>query len=291
MRQVITSAFLLLFAAQAQGAAPKNTVAVLSVNSGAYLEAFSAFQAAYGGEVSHYDLSTQKPELGKDVKLLVTFGGKAANYDYAVDTNIVYCLAPGVFAMPPRPGLKAVKISLIPDFRVTFSKLKKIQPGLKRLSILWMLPDANPYSRTVRAEGSRQGIQVTTVRLNGPESLPGALRRALTEADALWLAPDPLIVTRRNLLILREFSWENKMPFYGSTKSMTREGAVASFGISFAEMGKAAALAAGALDSGGSLPETVFPEKTETTLNAAAAAKLGLEFPRSILEEAGYLFP
>lgn len=291
MKQVITYALMLLCCAPAYGGAQKNTAAVLSVNGGAYLEAFSAFQAAYGGEVVHYDLSSQKPELDKEVKLLVTFGGKAAGYPYPEGINTIYCLAPGLLVKPSARAARSVKIALIPNLPDTFSRIKQIQPDLKRLRILWASAGYAPYEQLVKEAGARQGIQVTTFRINGPASLPGALRSALAEADALWLPPDPLLVTRENLLILREFSWENKFPFYGSTKSMTREGAVASFGVSFAEVGKAAARAALTINAGGSLPETVFPDKTETTLNAPAAAKLGLDFPRSVLDEASYLFP
>lgn len=297
MNQVILYAFLLFLAAPAytqtpeRPAAHKNTVAVLSVNSGAYLEAFSAFQAAYGREVVHYDLSSRKPEIGKDTKLIVTFGGKAANYAYPEGINIVHSLAPGFLMGTLAREAKSVKISFTPDFPLTLSRIKEIQPELKRLRILWASPRYSRFEQEAKDAGARQGIQVSTFKLEGPGSLPDALRSALGETDALWLPPDPLIVTRENLLILREFSWENRIPFYGSTKSITREGAVASFGISFAEMGKAAARAAITLNSGGSLPATVFPDKTEVTLNSAAAGKLGIKFPRSILDEAGYLFP
>ena len=291
MKLVLLSAFLLFPAAPAYTAAPENTVAVLSLNGGAYLEAFSAFQATYGGEVTYYDLSSQKPVIGGKVKLLVTFGGKAAKYSYPEGINIIYCLAPGLEAKAPSREAREVKIALVPAFNVTLARIKQLQPGLKRLRVLWSAPGYAPYEQTVREEGARQGVQVTTFRLEGAGSLPGALRSALGKADALWLPPDPLIVTRENLLILREFSWENNIPFYGSTKSMTREGAVASFGISFTEIGKAAARAAATLDSGGSLPETVFPDKTEITLNAAAARKFGIVFPAAVLDEAGYLFP
>lgn len=291
MKQVISCAFLLFFAAPAHPAAQKNTVAVLSLDSGAYLEAFSAFQAAYGEEVPHYDISSREPQLDEDVKLVVTFGGKAARYPYPGELNIIYCMAPGLSEKaPPREG-RSVKIALVPDLSFTFSRIKAVQPGLKRLRILWASSGYAPYQQAAKEAGARQGIQVTTSRLEGPDFLPGALRSALGEADALWLPPDPLIVTKENLLILREFSWDNNIPFYGSTKSMTREGALASFGVSFAEVGKAAARAAAAINEGRGLPGTIFPEKSETTLNAAAARKFGIEFPRSILDEAGYLFP
>ncbi|MBI4351967.1 MAG: hypothetical protein HY550_11050 [Elusimicrobia bacterium] len=291
MKPALLSAFLLFPAAPAYPAAPENTAAVLSLDSGAYLEAFSAFQAAYGGEVVRYDLSRQKPVIDEKVKLLVTFGGKAAGYSYPAGINIIYCLAPGLSVKPAAREAREVRIALTPAFPATLAKIRRIQPGLKHLRILWSAPGYAPYEQAAMEEGARQGVQVTPFRLEGPDSLPGALRGALGEADALWLPPDPLIVTKENLRILREFSWDNNIPFYGSTKSMTREGALASFGISFAEIGKAAARAAAALDRGEAVPGTVYPERTELTLNAAAAKKLGIEFPGPVLDEAGYLFP
>ncbi len=282
---------LSLPAAPGYAAAPEDTIAVLSVESGVYMEAFSAFQAAYGGEVAHYDLSRQKPELAKDTRLVVAFGGKAASYPYPAGLNVVYCLAPGVFSASAEGVARTTKISLIPDFSVTFAKLKKIQPGLRRLWLLWVVPENNPLAKEVKEEGARQGIQVTTARLENQDALPAALRRTMGAADAIWLAPDPQIVTPQTLRLMKEFSWENGIPFYGSTKSMTREGAVASLGVSFAEMGKAAAKAALALERGEPAQRVAFPEKIEITLNASAAAKLGIVFPGSILDEAGCLFP
>lgn len=291
MKPPILQIFLLVFAAQAAAGAEKNIAAVLSMEGGAYTEAFSAFQAAYGGKVDRYDLSNRKPGVDKDTRLVVTFGGKAAAYPYPEGSRLVYCLAPNFFAQAPAREAKSVKVSLTPDFPVIFSTLKRIQPGLKRLHILWTIPDASLYAQAARTEGRRHNIQVTAYTLEGADSLPGALRNMLGAADAIWLPPDPLITNLQNLTTLREFSWNNGIPFYGSTRSMTREGALASVGASFAEMGKAAARAARSLDNWDSLPGTIFPEKAEITLNPAAAKKLGIAFPQSILEEAGYVLP
>ncbi len=291
MRKILFPLLILLGAAQAYGASSEGTVALLSMESGAYMEAFSAFQAAYGGEVRHYDLSAKSPRLGGETRILVTFGGKAADYPHPEGISVVYAMAPGIFEEKQAPDPMTVKISLTPDFPVMFAKLKEIQPGLTRLGILWGITESNPLTQLIKDEGARQGIKIVFYHLKGPDSLPAALRRALGEADALWLAPDPLIVTPQNLRILREFSWDNGMPFYGSTRSMTREGAVASAGTSFEEMGKTAAKAALAFQKGAPLPETLYPEKVEITLNATAAAKVGITFPAAVLKEAGYLFP
>ncbi|MBI4351965.1 MAG: hypothetical protein HY550_11040 [Elusimicrobia bacterium] len=283
-------AFLPVLLACANAAAAGDTAAVLSSAGGAYLEAFSSFQAAYGKSVPYFDLSKGKPVLPPDTVTIVTFGGKAAGYPWPSGSNIVYVMAPGVLLKARPPG-KAVKIRLLPDFGVILSRLKRIQPGLKRLQIFWMSPYYARYEETFRTEGEKLGIQITAPQLMSSDEIPGQLRQALGEADALWIPPDPLLVTAENLLILKEFSWANGLPFYGSTKGMTREGAVASVGVSFRDMGAAAALAAGRLNSGEDVQELVFPGTPEITLNAAAAKKCGLEFHRAVLEEADYLFP
>lgn len=281
----------LLSACPGYAAAAGGTVAILSSGGGAYMEAFSAFQAAYGGVVEPYDISKSKPVTGPDTRTIVAFGGKASVYPYAPDINMVYCMAPGIFIKASARSSKTVNISLIPEFSALFAKLRSIQPELKRLHILWRLPAFSPNMEFAKAEGARQGFEITLVRVENLDALPGALRQTLTTADAFWLPPDPLLITPETLNILKEFSWENHIPFYGSTKGMAREGAAASIGLGFKEIGKAAAAAALRLEAGENTPATIYPEISEITLNASAAKKCGLVFPHSILEEAAEIIP
>ncbi|OGR44655.1 MAG: hypothetical protein A2X35_04940 [Elusimicrobia bacterium GWA2_61_42] len=284
-------AFLPLLLACATAASAGNTLAVLTADSGAYLEAFSAFQAAYGSEVPYFNISQETPVLPPGTETVVAFGGKAANYSYPQGVSVVYCMAPGIFVKKPPPVGKAVKISLIPEFEVIFTKLKQIQPELKRLRVFWMTPSFAAFYEPVRTIGERLGIEVTPVKVSSQEEMPTLLRDALGSADAFWLPPDPLLVTPENLMIMREFSWANAIPFYGSTKGMTKEGAAASVGVSFKDMGTAAAGAALQLNEGKVMPGLFFPADVELTLNASAAKKCRLELTPEILRQANYLFP
>ncbi len=279
-------ALLLLPTAASAG----ETAAVLSYGEGVYLEAFTAFEKTYGENVRKYDISRNKPDLPEGTRTVVVFGGKAANLRYPENSDIIYCMAPGVFIKAPGSG-RAVKISLIPEFRIVFSKIKQMQPEIRRLQIFWMLPDFSRYIDSVRVEAARQGIQVTLKQVASMEELPALLRLLPGTADAFWIPPDPMLITRENLTIMKDFSWANGIPFYGSTKGMTRDGAAASIGVSFAEMGKAAAAAALALGKGDALPDTIFPEQAEITINSDAAAKCGLKFPRAVLDEAASSYP
>lgn len=289
MKQSILYFLFLLFPVQAR--AGETIAAVLSSPGGAYLEAFAAFQAAYGAEVRHHDISKKDPELPPGVRTVAAFGNKAAGYSYPAGLNMVYCLSPGFFVKNVPAGGRAVKISMIPQFGLLLPKLKLIQPGLKRLRIFWTAPVYELYADLIQKESRDSDIVVELVRVKDPEALPGLLRQSMGKMDAFWLPPDPLLVTRESLMIFREFSWANAIPFYASVKGMVQEGAVASIGVSFKEIGRTAARAALRLEAGEDLPWVVFAGNPEITLNAAAAKKCGIEFPGVIRDEAAYLFP
>lgn len=255
-----------------------------------YMEAFSAFQAVYGADIPHYDLSRSRPSIPPHISTVVTFGGKAAAWSYPSRVNVVYTMAPG-FILSPRSRGSAVKVSLIPRVPRILSRLKEIQPGLKRLTIFWTTPRYDDLAEQAKADGAAMGLTVTLRRVTGSEKLPGLLRGEMGKMDAFWLPPDPLLVTPDNLRTLREFSWGNGIPFYGTTRGITREGAVASVGVTFRGIGEAAAGLVRRLEEGGGVPPVFYPPEEELTLNASAARNCGIRIDGRLAEEAAFLFP
>jgi len=268
-----------------------DTAAVLSSESGAYLEAFSAFERAYGEKVSRYAASELPQELPRGIKTVVTFGAKAAALRYPPRLNLVYALAPGFFLDPAARAGRTVKISMRPTPERTLAKLHEIQPALKRLRIFWSSPGYASLQQEYAEAGAALGLEVTLVNVVRAERLPSLLREALGQMDAFWLPPDPLLLSRETLMIFREFSWGNQVPMYASTKGLTREGACASLGVSFAQAGAAAGAAAKALQDGAVPPALVYAKTTELTLNTAAARHCGLLFSPALLRQADHLLP
>lgn len=283
------AAALLCLAVQARAAG--DTVAVLSSASGAYMEAFSAFQAAHGEGIEYFDASKEKPVIPPGVKTVVAFGTKAASQAYPNWVDLVYCMAPGYFLDNKARAGKTVKISMRSSPDQLFPKLLQMQPSLKRLWIFWTSPGYSTFPEDYGASGARLGVGVKVIKVESAEDLPGLLRKALGKADAFWLPPDPLLISPETLMILKEFSWSNGIPLYAATKGLAREGACAAIGISFADSGSAAAAAVKAMQAGEAQPGIIFPEKLEITLNASAAKRCGIQFPAKILREASYLFP
>lgn len=283
-------ALSLLPAAPAEGGQDP-TVALLSSPGEAYLEAFDSFQTVYGARVRYFDVSRGSPKFPEGTTLVVAFGGKAAASPRPPGADLVYCLAPGFFNKDIPAGDKAVKISMVPQFALLAAKLKTIQPGLRRLRVFWRAPGFGNYSEAIKKAAAPLGVEVETVRVADTEALPELLRRSLGKMDAFWLPPDPLLISPETLMIFRQFSWDNGVPYYASSKVLAREGATASISIKFRDAGAAAALAARALAAGENPDPVIFLDKPEITLNAAAARKCGIEFPQEILKEASYLLP
>lgn len=281
---------LALAAAQVHATPPDTVVAVLSRGDGVYMEAFSAFQAAYGSDIPHYDLSHGRPALPPQARTVVAFGGRAADWPYPARVNLVYAMAPGLLLAPRSPG-RTVKVSLLPGVPRILSRMREMQPALKKLTIFWTAPRYDALMAETQAAAAALGIEVSLRKISGPEALPGVLRGEMGRMDAFWLPPDPLLVNQDNLRILREFSWSNGIPFYGSTRGMTREGAVASLGVTFRGVGEAAAALVRRLEAGETPPPILYPEAEELTLNASAARRCAIRFPGGLVERAAFLFP
>lgn len=278
------------WSAPARAAPDERVVAVLTRAESVYMEAFSAFQAAYGSEIKYYDLSEGAPSLPRGARTIVTFGGKAASFRYPGGTRVIYAMAPGLRLSRTRsPG--AVKISMVPPVDRVLKRLRSIQPGLRTLAIFWTAGRYDPLVEEAVLRGGELGVSVSAVKIKVPGDLPAAIRAVSGRIDAIWLPPDPLLMTPSTLRIFTSFSWGNSVPLYGSTIGMTREGAAASVGVSFKGIGTAAAEAARKAEAGEPLPDIVYPESEDLTLNASSARRCGLRFSRELVESAEYLFP
>ncbi len=276
--------------APALAARDERVIAVLTRAESVYMEAFSAFQAAYGSEIRYYDLSKGAPALPKEARTIVTFGGKAASFRYPGGTKVIYAMAPGL-RLPGTRSPGAVKISMVPPVARVLKRLKEIQPGLMTLAIFWTAERYAPLIEEAGLRGRELGVSISAVKIKTPGDLPAAIRAENGRMDAIWLPPDPLLLTPSTLRIFTSFAWGNAVPLYGSTRGMTREGAAASVGVSFKVIGMAAAEAARKAEAGEPLPDIIYPESEDLTLNASSARRCGLRFSRELVESAEYLFP
>ena len=251
----------------------QEAAAVLSKGSGLYFETFLAFQKALGRPVTSSDLSKEKPRFRQDLKAVVAFGSLAANLEYPSKAKVIYLLAPGYKAK--NAGGRFTKISVLPDPAQAISAYKELQPGLKRLAVLFDIKSGN-YPSELSETARPFGVEIILVPLGGPAEFPAKLRDLAGKADAFWLLPEPGLINRTSLMVLSEFSCSSKMPFYAPSGGLTELGAAAAFAPSFSEAGAAAAEALKKAIAGKPLPEKMYIQRSEMTINEPFIRKCGL---------------
>lgn len=274
-RAAAPSALLLLAALAAASPAPaQEVVAVLSSAPGPYQAAFDGFLKALGREVSPVRLPGRASVDG--ARVVVAFGGEAAVQPYPGDATLIACMAPGLGARPRHRG-PFVFISMKPSPGRLLSELRRLQPGLKVLAVLSDGRDTAGYLPDLRRAGAEIGMEIVSPRAAGPTGVPSALRALLAaKADAIWLAPDPILATPENFQTIKQFSWDNRVPFYAPTRGLAVAGAAAAVSVSAEEEGRLAADLARRALAGDELPEIVYPTRTSITVNLESARSAGL---------------
>lgn len=266
---------LLLFAAisAARPFGPSGVAAVVSPPPGPYQAAFASFRREVGLDVRGLDISAASRASG--AKVVVAFGGKAAFQTYSDSTVLIACLAPGR-ANTIRHGGPVVYVSMRPSPAKLLSEMKRLQPGLRRLAVLTRGSETPSYAAALKA-AAPAGVEITVAGDGVTEDIPSALRALVSpKPDAVWLAPDPKLVTPESFQAIVQFSWDNDVPFYAPTRGLAQAGASASVYVSPEEIGRVAADLARRALAGETLPRIVYPEKTSIVVNVGSARKAGL---------------
>ena len=252
----------------------QEAAAVLSKGSGLYFETYLAFQKTLGRPVTAFDLSEKKPNLPQDLRAVVAFGSRAADFEYPSGVKVIYLLAPGYAARSSGGRFSAV--SALPEPAQALETYKKLQPGLKRLAVFLAKPSRSAYIGELAAAARPLGVEIIPVGLGGPGEFPDKLRALAGKIDAFWLLPEPALINKTSLMILAEFSCSNKLPFFAPSGGLSEFGAAAAFAPDFSEEGSAAAAALEQALSGHALPETIYVARSELTLNEPFIKKCGL---------------
>lgn len=252
-------------------------VAVLSSDSYYYEEAFNGFREAFDRDVTVLYLNKGALDIGKTTKIVVTFGGKAALQSYPEEIQVINCLASVSFERG-----RHMVIQMMPAPHLLLSKIKEIQPTIKRLAVFWMSDFMRDYVQRMEQASFAFDVKIISEKLVDAVELPDELRKISGKVDAIWLPSDPLLVTVRNFTMIKDFSWANGVPFYVPTIGLAEKGATGAVYVSYQEMGRLAALEARKVLSGESTGDEIFPEALEVTVNLTAAKKAGLEVPQEV---------
>jgi putative tryptophan/tyrosine transport system substrate-binding protein len=187
-------------------------------------------------------------------------------------------------------------ISLSPDPQLLLQRLRALQPGVRRVTLVyadrhsaWLLRPAQDAARQLGLE----------LRPLAADDLKGALRHyqdffAQAQAqDALWLPQDPVTVDEAAVLpLVLQQSWNRNLALFSSNLAHVRRGALFSLYPNNPELGRSLAAQAQALLAGSRpsrQPQAL--RDVHAALNTRTAAHLGVDLQPPLLRSFELLLP
>ncbi len=265
-------------------AAAQEVIAIVSPAPGPYQAAYAAFVKEFGRPVPAYRLPAEQPPAAARPRVIVAFGGDAALRTYHAEAVVIACLAPGVNSAPH--GGRFSIVAMRPPPGELLARLRSIQPGLRRLGILSSGREPAGFTAELGAAATAAGVELVFLKAPTPAQIPDALRSLPGKADALWLAPDPALVTPGAFQTIKQFSWDNGLPFFAPTSGLASLGASAAVSVAAEDAGRRAAGIARRALAGLDFPAVVYADRTHLTINVASAQKSGLSISTEALKAA-----
>lgn len=245
------------------GPASAETATVLSSDSKPYRDAFEGLREALGPDAPP---RTYPLDADPSVDAVVAFGAKAALAKRGNAYTLIVALAPG-YVPTGREADCVVTIAAMPAPAAMIANLRSLQKNLTNIWVPWISPAFSTYMDSLKKIGLASGITVAAVRLGKAEELPTQLRAMTNEVGAILVPPDPELISRSTFEMIKQASFAKKLPLYAPFPNLVAEGATASIGVTFREMGHSAGTAALAAKGNTHCGSTVYPERTEVRIS------------------------
>jgi putative ABC transport system substrate-binding protein len=290
---------VLLLGAASQGAAAD--VAVLkSTDAPAWRPALDALKRSAGSHTfTEYDFrndratgdNVMKTLQGKNV-ILVTLGPLAAQVARAAAPD-----APLAYAMvqdPARVGLAGVPgVAFTIPIKNQIAAFRMVNPRGVRIGVMYHVDNVGKLVDEAEKAAGLLRVALITKPVTNEREVPPALRALLTgpdAVDALWLPPDPVLLSDESRRFILSETLKASKPVYGFSAALVAEGALVSNGPDFNSIGEQLGELVNRLASGERSKIDILVPRAELVINKRIAAKLKIEIPPDALKAASKVF-
>jgi putative tryptophan/tyrosine transport system substrate-binding protein len=290
---------VLLLGAVSPGAAAD--VAVLkSTDAAAWRPALDALKRSAGSHtITEYDFrndratgdGVMKSLQGRNV-ILVTLGPLAAQVARAAAPD-----APLAYAMvqdPARLGLGGVPgVAFTIPIKNQIAAFRMVNPRGVRIGVLYNVDNVGKLVEEAEKAAGLLRVALTSKPVTNEREVPPALRALLTgpdAVDALWLPPDPVLLSDESRRFILSETLKAGKPVYGFSATLVAEGALVSNGPDFTSIGEQLGELVNRLASGERGKIDILVPRAELVINKRIATKLKIEIPPDALKAASKVF-
>lgn len=263
----------------------------------AYQQPIESFTAAINAPIALYAFHGDKEralalthELKADPPPLIFALGAKAAWLAAMEFPDV----PMVYAMvldPARYGVAgpmATGVGMTLPLDLVLAQFQLFFPERKVLGFIASSTHGMQAVIAAQAAADRANLEVRTALVSSSRDLRRALGQMRREVDALWLLPDPELLTPANFRAIRDTAQTARLPVLAYSETLVRAGALMCVAPDYAEVGRQAAELArqvlAADGEQGALPPPVTPETPRVVLNHDTLEALGIKLDPALMD-------
>ena len=179
-------------------------------------------------------------------------------------------------------GTAGVALEMPVDDLLTRYKL--MLPSLRRIGLIYSSAMSDDFLSGAREAALRLGIELSEEPVTAPDQVAGAYRRLRRDIDAVWMIPDPGVVTRDNFAYLAHRTRNDEIAFLAFSENFVRAGALLSVTPDYRTMGsQAAALLDRLLRNSKQMTIVQNPLGARLVVNATTARAVGISLDATVL--------
>lgn len=240
-------------------------------------------------ETSAQDIVQQLERVSPAVVLAI--GQKALQTAQQVGATVVFCMVLGPSAASSR-SVTGLRLEVAPDAQL--DSFRRVYPTARRLGVIYDAKTWSGYLADATRAAAGRGFTLVPKPVADGRDVRAALNDLAGDIDALWLIPDPQLISAEMFNFLLVFTLEHKIALFGFFESFTRAGALASVAPDYAAIGRQAAKLAADLAAkpdGARLP--VPPSVASPgvlTINVRTARQLGIDIAEDVQARAKQVY-
>ncbi len=187
-----------------------------------------------------------------------------------------------------KPGGNVTGLSDMSPVGEHIALIKEILPNVKTIGYLYNSGEANSVSllAALKAEAAKAGITVVESAATKSAEVQGAARALVGRADAIYIPTDNTIISALEGAVA--VAEESKLPLFTADTDSVSRGSIAALGFNYYDVGKQTGEIVVRVLKGENPGDIAVKTAagSDLVINKAAAAKMGVTLPESVVSRA-----
>ena len=198
----------------------------------------------------------------------------------------------GIVEDMEKPGANITGTTDMNPVKKQLELIRDFLPEIKNLGILYNPGEVNSVVQVDLAKktAAEMNISIEEATVSNSSEVSLAVSSLVGSVDAIYVPTDNIIVSAMPTVL--KTAYNNKIPVFASENNSVEQGAIATLGIDYYQLGRQTGTMAARILNGSQPAEMPIEsaEGAKLYINKSSAEKIGLKIPADLLESADTIF-